>query len=281
VKQLSEGLFPARAGNALTGFLKLIERMQAELLSASLEAQVEGVLDNSGVRAHFMKMKGERAEAKRENLEELLHAAKQFEEEQAAETQLETLSDFLAHASLEGGEKQSDTNVPHVHLMTLHAAKGLEFPMVFLVGMEEGLFPGRQSAEDEGRLEEERRLCYVGMTRAMEKLVITHADIRRQHGREEYHKPSRFLKELPKNVLDEIRVGRNTHTAAYAKAPNTAPVYQEEVSGGFRLGQAVEHAKFGVGTVLALEGSGAHARLQVNFKTHGSKWLVAAYANLA
>ena len=119
----------------------------------------------------------------------------------------------------------------------------------------------------------------------MEKLVITHADIRRQHGREEYHKPSRFLKELPKNVLDEIRVGRQTYTQAYTqtytKAPRHAPVGQNECSGGFRLGQSVQHAKFGVGTILALEGSGAHTRVQVNFKAHGSKWLVAAYANLA
>ena len=172
-------------------------------------------------------------------------------------------------------------SVPHVHLMTLHAAKGLEFPHVFLVGMEEGLFPGRQSAEDEARLEEERRLCYVGMTRAMEKLVITHAEIRRQYGREEYHKPSRFLRELPKNLLDEIKVGRRTYAPATAGKSHKAPVYQEDVPGGFRLGQDVQHAKFGAGVVLALEGSGAHTRLQVNFKTYGSKWLVAAYANLA
>ncbi|MCH9717892.1 MAG: DNA helicase II, partial [Gammaproteobacteria bacterium] len=218
VKQLSEGLFPARAGNALTGFIRLIEQMQTKLLAEPLEAQVEGALETSGVRAHFIKMKGERAEAKRDNLEELVHAAKQYEEEQAAGTPGESLSDFLAHASLEGGERQADTSVPHVHLMTLHAAKGLEFPMVFLVGMEEGLFPGRQSAEDDARLEEERRLCYVGMTRAMEKLMITHADIRRQYGREEYHKPSRFLKELPKNLLDEIQVGRRTYAPAAGAA---------------------------------------------------------------
>ncbi len=280
LRQVSDGVFSARASNALTGFLHLIERIRNTLLTAGLEAQVEGVLDMSGVRTHFLNMKGERAEAKRENIEELIHAARQYEEEQE-ETSSDLLSDFLAHASLEGGERQADTSVPHVHLMTLHAAKGLEFPRVFLVGMEEGLFPGRQSAEDEGRLEEERRLCYVGMTRAMEKLVITHAEIRRQHGREEYHKPSRFLQELPKNVLDEIRVGRRTYAPATPAQRSTAPVYQEEVPGGFRLGQDVQHAKFGAGVILAVEGSGAHTRLQVNFKGHGSKWLVAAYANLA
>ena len=280
-KQLSEGIFPARAGNALTGFLRLIETMRDTLLTEGLEVQVEGVLDTSGVRTHFANMKGERAEAKRENLEELIHAARQYEEEQEEATSAEILSDFLAHASLEGGERQADMSVPHVHLMTLHAAKGLEFPHVFLVGMEEGLFPGRQSFDDEARLEEERRLCYVGMTRAMEKLVITHAEIRRQYGREEYHKPSRFLRELPKNLLDEIKVGRRTYAPATAGKSHKAPVYQEDVPGGFRLGQDVQHAKFGAGVVLALEGSGAHTRLQVNFKTYGSKWLVAAYANLA
>ncbi len=283
LKQLGEGIFSSRAGNALTGFLQLIESMQEKLLSETLEVQVEGMLDMSGVRQHFATMKGERAEAKRENIEELMHAARQYEEEQEALNAFELLSDFLAHASLEGGERQADTSVPHVHLMTLHAAKGLEFPLVFLVGMEEGLFPGRQSAEDEARLEEERRLCYVGMTRAMEKLVITHAEIRRQHGREEYHRPSRFLQELPSNLLDEIRVGRKSYTpmAKDMVRRSTAPVYQEDVPGGFRLGQEVTHAKFGSGVVLALEGSGAHTRLQVNFKAHGSKWLVAAYANLA
>ncbi len=278
-KQLAEGIFPARAGNALKGFLALIEQMRAELLTERLEQQVEGILEKSGLRNHFANMKGERAEAKRENLEELIHAARQFEEEQE-EVTAEILNDFLAHASLEGGERQADTNEPHVHLMTLHAAKGLEFPNVFLVGMEEGLFPGRQSMEDDARLEEERRLCYVGMTRAMEKLVITHAEIRRQHGREEYHKPSRFLSELPTNLLDEIKVSKRTYAPASPQKRSTAPSLQDEVPGGFRLGQDVQHAKFGSGVILALEGSGAHTRLQVNFKAHGSKWLVAAYANL-
>jgi DNA helicase II / ATP-dependent DNA helicase PcrA len=281
IRQLNEGVFSSRAGNALTGFLRLIEQLRDDFLLEGLEAQVTGVIEGSGLKVHFATMKGERAEGKRENLEELIHAARQFQEEQEDPDSTEIMADFLAHASLEGGERQADTSVPHVHLMTLHAAKGLEFPYVFLVGMEEGLFPGRQSMEDPARLEEERRLCYVGVTRAMEKLVISHAEIRRQHGREEYHKPSRFLQELPDNLLDEIRVGRRTYAPAKASTRKKASwMYEEEVPGGFRLGQDVTHAKFGTGVVLALEGSGAHTRIQVNFKGHGSKWLVAAYANL-
>lgn len=283
VAQLEAGIFSARAGNALAGFVKLIQKLQGDLAAEALEEQVKGVIETSGLHHHFATMKGERAEGKRENLEELIHAARQYQEEQDEEI-TEILSDFLAHASLEGGERQADDSVPHVHLMTLHAAKGLEFPQVFLVGMEEGLFPGRQSMEDEARMEEERRLCYVGVTRAMKKLIISHAEIRRQYGREEYHKPSRFLKELPEHLLEEIKIKQK----AYAPKPGASglgsnkPVrfYEDDAPGGFRLGQAVQHAKFGAGVVLALEGSGAHTRVQVNFKTHGSKWLVAAYANL-
>lgn len=281
-KLLSEAVFPARAGNALAGFLRLIDTLKRDCVGLNLEEKVTHMMEVSGLRAHFEALKGERAEAKRENLDELTHAARQFEEEQDVESTDTLLSDFLAHASLEAGEHEADASEPHVHLMTLHAAKGLEFPVVFLVGLEEGLFPGRQSFDDEKRLEEERRLCYVGMTRAMEKLFISHAEIRRQHGREEYHKPSRFLEELPLNLLDEIRVGRKAFAPAASSSfkKSTAPVYQQESASGYRLGQEVRHAKFGSGVVLALEGSGAHARLQVNFKGHGSKWLVAAYANL-
>ena len=162
--------------------------------------------------------------------------------------------------------------------MTFHAAKGLEFPFVFLVGMEEGVFPSRQSVEEPSRLEEERRLCYVGMTRAMEKLFLTYAEIRRLYGREEYHRASRFLREIPIELIDEIG-GKSQ----YGKQPLTNKMKMtadEEAEIGFRLGQRITHPKFGQGTILSFEGGGAHRRVQINFLDHGPKWLVLAYANL-
>jgi len=184
---------------------------------------------------------------------------------------------FLAHASLESGEMQAAEHERYVHLMTLHAAKGLEFPLVFLVGMEEGVFPGKQSFEEPSRLEEERRLCYVGMTRAMRKLVLSYAEVRRLYGREEYHRPSRFLRELPQELLDEVRIKASYQSAIIPKAKKSQTT---ESAGGIPLGHTVEHSKFGQGVVLAVEGSGAHTRVQVKFSEHGVKWLVLAYANL-
>jgi DNA helicase-2/ATP-dependent DNA helicase PcrA len=173
---------------------------------------------------------------------------------------------------------QAASYEPYVHLMTLHAAKGLEFPTVFLVGMEEGVFPSKQSFEEAGRLEEERRLCYVGLTRAMRKLFLSYAEVRRQYGREEYHLPSRFLKELPDELLDEVRV-KAVFKPALAQSKSYG-VPQLEKTSGLNLGQNVTHAKFGQGVVLAVEGSGAHTRVQVKFQEEGVKWLVLAYANL-
>jgi DNA helicase-2/ATP-dependent DNA helicase PcrA len=204
-----------------------------------------------------------------------MNAAKQFRYEQEDDQDIPMLVAFLAHASLEAGEAQAEEHESYVHMMTLHAAKGLEFPVVFLVGMEEGLFPGKPSMEDPGRLEEERRLCYVGMTRAMQKLIMTYAQVRRQYGREEYHRPSRFLSELPAEFLDEIRPKTQFQMPS---SPSRTTVIAEDV--GFKLGQTVQHAKFGHGIVLNLEGSGAHTRIQVKFAEHGVKWLVLAYANL-
>jgi DNA helicase II / ATP-dependent DNA helicase PcrA len=266
---------PQRAAGALGKFIELIEQLRLQTSSLELDEQIGMVIQLSGLYAHFSKEKGDKAESRLENLQELINAAKQFRYEQDEEEELPLLVAFLAHASLEAGEMQADEYERYVHMMTLHAAKGLEFPLVFIVGMEEGVFPGKQSMEEPGRLEEERRLCYVGMTRAMEKLVISYAEIRRQYGREEYHRASRFLNELPAELLDEVRV----------KARFQAPITKAAISSttsdtGFNLGQAVTHSKFGSGVILAVEGSGAHTRVQVKFTQHGSKWLVLAYANL-
>ena len=275
-KQLiSSNQLPQRASTALAAFISLIERLQSHTATLELDEQISEILNSSGLYAHFSKSKVDKAESKLENLQELVSAAKQFRYEQTDDDELPLLVAFLAHASLEAGEMQADEGERYAHMMTLHAAKGLEFPVVFLVGLEEGLFPGKQSMEEPGRLEEERRLCYVGMTRAMEKLLISYAEVRRQYGREEYHRPSRFLSELPAELLDEVRA------KSRFQAPAGRPVMKQSVEMcGFQLGQQVGHATFGQGVVLAVEGSGAHTRVQVKFADHGSKWLVLAYANL-
>jgi DNA helicase II / ATP-dependent DNA helicase PcrA len=270
---IASSSLPQRASAALAAFLTLIERLQNSIPDLELDEQINEVLLASGLLLHFSKSKIDKSESKLENLKELVNAAKEFRYEQTDEDELPLLVAFLAHASLEAGEMQADEHDRYVHMMTLHAAKGLEFPLVFMVGLEEGLFPGKQSMEEPGRMEEERRLCYVGMTRAMEKLVLSYAEIRRQYGREEYHRPSRFLSEIPVQLLDEIRV----------KARFQAPALKQTIEDervGIRLGQQVMHGVFGMGVVLGIEGSGAHTRAQVRFNDHGNKWLVLAYANL-
>jgi DNA helicase-2/ATP-dependent DNA helicase PcrA len=175
---------------------------------------------------------------------------------------------------LEAGEMQSQTSESAVHLMTLHAAKGLEFSAVFMVGMEEGVFPGMQSIGEPKRLEEERRLCYVGMTRAKEKLTISHALERRLYGRTERHRPSRFLREIPDTYLDQKRIEARVEMPKFESYKHS-----QTTDAGFRLGQTVHHAKFGEGVVLAIDGHGDNTRVQVSF-SGDSKWLMLAYAKL-
>lgn len=266
---------PQRAGQALSKFLELIEHLYQESKTLALDSQLEEVIQRSGLYAHFAKQKGDKSESRLDNLQELINAARQFRYEEAEEEGLPLLTAFLAHAALEAGEMQAEAHEAHVHLMTLHSAKGLEFPLVFLVGMEEGVFPGKQSLEDPSRLEEERRLCYVGMTRAMQQLYLSYAEIRRQYGREEYHRPSRFLREIPEEFLDSVREKTQFSRPTTSYQPTAQPSL-----GGLRMGQSVNHAKFGSGVVLAFEGQGAHSRVQVKFADHGIKWLVLAYANL-
>lgn len=277
---LQAGQMPQRAGMALVKFVELIEDLQRNTVEMELDEQLSSVIQMSGLYAHFSKIKADKSESRLENLQELINAGKQFRYEQDEESELPLVNAFLAHASLEAGELQAEEYERSVHLMTLHAAKGLEFPIVFLVGMEEGVFPGKQSMEEPGRLEEERRLCYVGMTRAMKKLILSYAEVRRQYGREEYHRPSRFLREIPQELLEEVRAKARFQSPSIPKGKTSiASLQAQEV--GLPLGQSVTHAKFGQGIVLAVEGSGAHTRVQVKFYEHGVKWLVLAYANLA
>ncbi|MDX1253268.1 MAG: DNA helicase II [Gammaproteobacteria bacterium] len=264
-------------------FLDLIERLARDTAGLTLGEQIEHVIAHSGLRDHCRKEKGEKGEARVENLEELANAARQFQYD--AESGLEPLQAFLAHAALEAGEGQGDAWQDCVQLMTLHSAKGLEFPLVFMCGVEEGLFPHQMSAQEPARLEEERRLCYVGITRARRHLFLTCAERRRLHGSEIYPQPSRFIGEIPPELLREVRPRASISRPLYASGRFAQPATaaSQTVDDGIarpRLGQRVVHGKFGEGVVLNYEGQGEHARVQVNFKNAGSKWLVMAYANL-
>jgi DNA helicase-2/ATP-dependent DNA helicase PcrA len=273
---ISAQSLPARAATAVSRFLDLIATMQSEIKGLELHEQTDAVLARSGLLEHYKKEKGERAETRVENLEELINATRNYEA--GDEDDLDPLSSFIAHAALEAGEGQAAEWEECVQLMSLHSAKGLEFPLVFLSGLEEGLFPHQRSIDEPGKLEEERRLCYVGMTRAMEKLVISYAEIRRLHGREMYTQPSRFLAEIPPSLVHEERSYRLHSTPAY-RSPSPG-VNSSSATDGLSLGGRVRHQKFGPGTVVTVEGAGEHARVLVNFEEVGSKWLVAAFANL-
>ena len=269
-----------RAKNALRGFMTLVDSLAKDTNDVTLAEHVDRAIAQSGLRDYYERDSRGNAEARVENLDELVNVASRFEPTpEDNEAGLSELAAFLAHAALEAGEGQGEAGTECVQLMTLHSAKGLEFPVVFLVGLEDGLFPTQRSVEDPSRLEEERRLAYVGITRARERLVLCYAESRRQYGSETLSRPSRFLDELPAHLLTEVR----------PRAKLSRPVYTTRASRGhadlddtlpIKLGQRVHHASFGEGVVVSAEGSGAHTRIQVNFADAGPKWLVAAYANL-
>jgi DNA helicase-2/ATP-dependent DNA helicase PcrA len=279
VTVVNEKLVSARACNALLQFLCLVDDLSAGISKLSLGEQVEHVMHPSGLVDHFASEKGEKGEARIENLQELVNAAREFEGD--PDSGMDPLSEFLSHAALEAGEGQGDAWEDCVQLMTLHSAKGLEFPLVFLCGMEDGLFPHQRSIEEPGRLEEERRLCYVGITRARQQVVLTCAERRRLFGSDAYCLPSRFIEEIPRDLLDEIRPRPGVSLPGHqSNAPAVSGFMENAAGGGLRLGQHVRHRKFGDGVVLNCEGQGSSARVQVNFSTSGTKWLVLAYANL-
>src|SRR4249919_2633960 len=270
-----------RARNALRGFETVIESLAAALPEMQLHEQFDHVLERSGLRAYYVQESKGQLESRVENLDELVSVASRFE--RRADEEAEGMSElvaFLAYAALEAGEGQAEAGEDGVQLMTLHSAKGLEFPLVFLVGLEEGVFPGQRSADDPGRLEEERRLAYVGLTRARKRLVLSHAESRTLHGSTVMFPPSRFLREIPASLIREVRP--RAKARGYAPSmPSHTRLFDAGPVGGLKLGQRVAHASFGEGIVTDCEGSGAHARVQVNFERAGSKWLVLAYANLA
>ncbi len=272
------GADPGARGAALPGFIALIERLGRDIDGLPLHEQVDYVINNSGLIEHYRKEKGERGEARVENLAELVSAARGYEPE---DEQLAPLQSFLAHAVLESGETQGEAWEDCVQMMTLHTAKGLEFPVVFLTGMEDGLFPHQRSVSDLESLEEERRLCYVGITRAMRQLYLSYAEQRRLHGVDSYNTPSRFMREIPEALIEELRPRiRVAHAPALHLAPERSGVREPPAAGGVRLGTRVRHGKFGEGVVLNLEGQGPHARVHVNFENQGAKWLMLSYAQL-
>ena len=284
---VNENLAGSRAVNAILAFLELIDKLQSECEGLELHEKVERVIANSGLIQHHEKEGGEKALARKENLEELVNAASNFDDVALGdEVDVKSpafLAAFLDQASLDAGDTQADETDDAVQLMTLHSAKGLEFPLVFLAGMEEGLFPHRMSMDKIASLEEERRLCYVGITRAKSKLYLTHAESRRLHGEVNLCRPSRFIKEIPKQLIDEIRLKTTVsrtkvhrRNGMHDSLSSGAEIPQTEIS----LGQRVAHGKFGEGVVLNYEGQGSNARVQVNFDAEGSKWLVLSYAKL-
>ena len=279
---INQRTLSARATTALIVFLDLIKNFAAQAEDMELYEKVKLVVEKSGLIELYQKDKVDKGEEKIENLEELVNAAKLFDASTIGgpedEEALGELDMFLAHATLESGELQGDDFDDCVQLMTLHSAKGLEFKQVFLVGMEEGLFPSQQSVDDVGRLEEERRLCYVGITRAMQQLYLSYAESRRLYGRETNPRPSRFLREIPAEHLQEIRMRA---TVTRPVSPVKPKVQALQTAGKYKLGQCVSHVKFGEGVVLQMEGGGAQERVQINFKQVGVKWLMLAYAQLA
>ena len=273
VEQLRSGALGGRARNALAAFVELIDGLRADAAETDLGGIVQRIVSRTELIQHYLgREPADKAEARQENLDELVRAAESFdqaiEDEQAG---LSMTASFLTQDALEAGEHQGEKWQDCVQLMTLHSAKGLEFPLVFMAGMEEGLFPHQKSVEEPGRLSEERRLAYVGMTRAMELLYLSFAESRRLHGQTLFGRPSRFVGELPPELIEDVRPRLQV---SQARAPR-------DHGGGLpRLGSRVRHAKFGEGTVLSVEGQGQNARIQINFDAVGSKWLVAGYVVL-
>ena len=282
---ISQKALAGRASNALQGFVDLIEQLAIQTHDCELHAVAQIVIEQSGLIKYHQEEKGEKGQARVENLEELVSAARNFKKNDDLDDDLPPLVAFLDHAVLEAGDTQADEFTEAVQLMTLHSAKGLEFPIVFIAGMEEGLFPHKMSLEEPGRLEEERRLAYVGITRAMQQLYLTCAETRRLYGSETYNKVSRFVREIPSELLQEVRmnnsVSRPYHSNRQVQHATSSLFSGTEIpQTEFKLGQFVSHTVFGEGVILNFEGAGAQARVQVNFANDGIKWLMVAYAKL-
>jgi DNA helicase-2/ATP-dependent DNA helicase PcrA len=277
---IDEGAISGRGGSGLRSYLEFVARCKEFIEENALSDLMEEIIKTSGLHAYHAKEPGEKGKTRIENLEELVTATKNFEQSIAEnKTNKEIAEEYLDVISLDSGDRQASESDDAAQLMTLHSAKGLEFKLVLMTGLEESLFPHGRSMESTSQLEEERRLCYVGITRAMQKLYISYAESRRLHGSDTFNPPSRFIREIPKELINEIRPRAQT-TIPYNKKSfkETKLEFEEEI--GIALGQKVFHKTFGEGIVLNYEGSGDSARVQINFDKAGTKWLVMAYAKL-
>jgi DNA helicase-2/ATP-dependent DNA helicase PcrA len=279
-KLIDEGSIGGRGGSGLSAYLEFILRCKEFIEDNPLSDLMEEIIKASGLVAYHAKEPGEKGKTRVENLEELVSATTNFEQSiREDKSNKEIAEQYLDMISLDSGDRQASEHDDAAQLMTLHSAKGLEFKLVLMTGLEESLFPHGRSMENPAQLEEERRLCYVGITRAMEKLYITHAESRRLHGSDTFNPPSRFLREVPKEFINEIRPRAQTNIPYNRKDfKETKFEFEEEI--GIALGQRVLHKTFGEGVVLNYEGSGESARVQINFDGAGTKWLVMAYAKL-
>ncbi len=271
-------MLPTRAANSVSSFIKLIKQVAENSNGLGLSDKVSLIIKESGLLDYYSNDKTDKAGSKRDNLEELITAAKQYSHEDESD-----MTEVLGFISLATLDSSGDMSVPinqNAQLMTIHSAKGLEFPYVFLVGMEEDLFPSRQSKDEPRLIDEERRLCYVGMTRAMKKLTMSFAIRRFLHGQSLYSYPSRFLDEIPVEYLKSIKQNKTSKSFNYTIDDTSNSAINSKSSNQYYVGVNVRHSKFGFGTVINFEGEGESARVQINFKNVGTKWLICAYANL-
>ena len=269
-----------KIANSLKIFFELVEKLAESAEKKEIEGFFEELLNNTDLKKFHGKEPGEKGRSRVENLEELISAAAGFfsigEDADDERSQLEM---FLDQASLDAGENQAKENEDAIQMMTLHSSKGLEYSVVFVAGCEEGLFPHKRSTEDPKQLAEERRLCYVGMTRAMERLYLTYAEVRNVYGVDGFSPASRFLKEIPDEFKYEIRMASENISKSKSFSPKIVGGTDHKV-GGFALGDRVGHPSFGEGVILNYEGDGSNARVQVNFDQEGTKWLVLSFAKL-
>jgi DNA helicase II / ATP-dependent DNA helicase PcrA len=279
-----------KGGSSLAKFAELVGKLR-EAAHLPLPELIEHVVELSGLRAHYQTEK--EGQDRLANLDELVNAGANFIAEEGAvgeEGELSAdLASFLAHASLEAGEHQAGEGDDALQLMTVHSAKGLEFNVVFISGLEEGLFPHENAILEADGLEEERRLMYVAVTRARQRLYLSHAQTRMLHGQTRYNLPSRFFEEIPEGLLKwltpKVAKGgvppmRPEGSTLGVPSFSATPRRSDATGSGWRIGQSVRHAKFGDGVVINLEGSGQDARAQINFGAAGMKWLALSVAKL-